>query len=343
MSLLTPVLFPFALVYDAVTRARNNLYDLGIRPSAAFDVPTIGVGNLAVGGTGKTPMVEYLIRQLRSEYRIATLSRGYGRDTRGVRIAGDQDTAQTIGDEPMQFYQKFNRDVVVAVGEERVFAVPYILDHAPDVNLVLLDDVFQHRRIKPALQILLTDFSRPFVDDFLLPAGRLRESRSGAQRADVVVVTKCPASMHDDDKVRLSSRIGRYTHAPVFFSSLRYGEARAVCGDVSDLPEKVVLVSGIANPSPLERYLKERCEVIDHIRFRDHHRYTRADLDRISDVAQKGGAGVVTTEKDFTKISDAVFKEREVSLFVVPIEMTFIKNGEDFNEIVRNRIRNHAL
>lgn len=342
MNVLTPFLFPFAVIYDLATRVRNNLYDRGMKPSATFEVPTVGVGNLAVGGTGKTPMIEYLIRMLSDDYHIATLSRGYRRATKGVRIAGPGDSARTIGDEPMQFYQKFGDNVVVAVGEERVFAVPHILDHQPAVDLILLDDVFQHRRIQPAFQILLTDYRRPFVDDFLLPAGRLRESRRGAKRADVVVVTKCPASLEEEEMQGLARRIKRYTDAPVFFSGLRYGTLKAVSHEGAEVPDNVVLVSGIANPAPLEDFARKNYHLVKHMRFSDHHAYTRADVERICAIASKEGAAVVTTEKDFTKLGGAAFRSRSVPLFVIPIEMTFVKYGEEFNEIVRNAIKRHA-
>lgn len=342
MKLLPVLLFPFAVIYDLVTRVRNSLYDRGMKPSATFEVPLIGVGNLAVGGTGKTPMVEYLIRLLRDDYRMATLSRGYGRATRGVRLAGDAESAKTIGDEPMQLFRKFGNDVVVAVGEERVFAVPHILDHHPDVNLVVLDDVFQHRRIQPAFQILLTDYRRPFVDDFLLPAGRLRESRDGATRADVVVVTKCPRSISDDDMQALTRSIRRYTPAPVFFSAVRYGEVRCVTSEGAALPENVVLVSGIAYAAPLEEYLRLGHRVAGHLRFGDHHRYTSQDIDRICAVAAGANAGVITTEKDLTKLDPAAFRTRSTALYVIPVEMEFLKNGREFDEIVRNAITNHT-
>jgi tetraacyldisaccharide 4'-kinase len=342
MSILTPLLFPFAVLYDAVTTIRNRLYETGVRPSARFEIPVVGVGNLSVGGTGKTPMIEYLIRLFGDEYRVATLSRGYGRKTRGMRIATPRDNAETIGDEPFQFYRKFKDKVAVAVGEERAFAIPYILSEHPDINLILLDDAFQHRRVKPGFQILLTDYNNLFVDDFLLPAGRLRESKRGAARADAIVVTKCPPAIGDDEMISIESSIRRYSSRAVFFSRIGYGHLLPVTEVAPYKPEKVILVSGIANTVPLEAYIARNYELVRHFSFADHHRYSKADIDAICEAAATTGAVVVTTEKDMVKMNTETFRSASVYLHYLPIEIEFLKDGKEFDELVINAVRTYA-
>lgn len=343
MKVLTPLLFPFSILYDAVTSIRNRLYDTGIKPSTKFEAPVISVGNLSVGGTGKTPMIEYLIRLLGSDYHMATLSRGYGRKTKGVRIANDFDDAGTMGDEPFQFYRKFKGKAVVAVGEERAFAIPHILDQHPDTELILLDDAFQHRKVLPAFQILLTDFNNLFVNDLLLPAGRLRESRAGAERADVIVVTKCPPNVTDDRMIDIESSIRKYSKKAVFFSKISYGNILPVF----PLPSGgegggIILVSGISNPRPLEEYLRHNFNLVKHFSFPDHYVYSKKDLQTICEAARKEQAVVVTTEKDVVKMDVEKFKSSSVSLNYLPIEIEFLKSGEEFDEMVLNAIRKHV-
>ena len=342
MRILTPLLFPFAVLYDVATRIRNRLYETGVRPSARFDIPVVGVGNLSVGGTGKTPMIEYLIRLFADDYRVATLSRGYGRKTTGVRVAAEHDNAETIGDEPSQFYRKFKDKAVVAVGEDRAFAIPYILDEHPDINLILLDDAFQHRRVQPAYQILLTDYHNLFVNDLLLPAGRLRESKRGASRADVVVITKCPPSITDDEMITIESSIRRYTNKAVFFSGISYGHLLPVNGIAPYKPEKIVLVSGIANAAPLEAYVARNYELVRHFSFADHHVYSKHDIQTICETAARMEAVVVTTEKDMVKMNPETFRNASVFLHYLPIEIEFLKNGKEFDELVLNAVRTYA-
>jgi tetraacyldisaccharide 4'-kinase len=342
MRFLVPLLYPFAVLYDAATRIRNRLYDTGVQRSAHFDVPVIGVGNLSVGGTGKTPMIEYLIRLLSDDIKVATLSRGYGRKSRGIRIAGPGDNALTIGDEPLQFYRKFMDKVVVAVGEERVLAIPYILHEHPGIGAILLDDAFQHRRVRPAFQILLTDYNKLFTKDLLLPAGRLRESKQGASRADVVVVTKCPTHITEDEMMEIEGAIRRYTPRAVFFSRICYGNLMAVTDTFPYKPENVVLVSGIANPAPLAEHISKHHRLVRHYTFPDHHVFKPEELGRICESARTSGAVVVTTEKDLARIDVDVFTQASVSLHFLPIEVEFLKNGKEFDEMVLNAIRTHA-
>lgn len=341
MRIFTPFLFPVALIFDAVTRLRNRLYDTGRKPSVSFAVPVISVGNLSLGGTGKTPMVEYLVRLLCEQYKVATLSRGYKRKTKGIRIVSHGDNALTVGDEPFQFFRKFTNKIVVAVGEERALAIPQILHHHPDVSVILLDDAFQHRRVRPSFQILLTDYNRLFVKDYLLPAGRLREGRGGAGRADVIVVTKCPPNISDDKMIEISSSIRKYSQRAVFFSSISYGNIQPVSHASPYRPEKIVLVSGIANPSPLEEHIAKHHKLVRHFAFADHHLYTTHHLETICDAALKENAVVVTTEKDLVKMDLELFRKCGAPLFFLPIEIQFVKNGKEFDEMLLNAVRSH--
>lgn len=342
MRFLTPFLFPIAVIYHAVTSVRNRLYDTGRRPSVMFQIPVIGVGNLSVGGTGKTPMIEYLVRLFWTDHKVATLSRGYRRKTKGIRIVSHGDNASTVGDEPFQFFTKFSKKIVVAVGEERAYAIPHILHEHPEVNVILLDDAFQHRSVRPCFQILLTDYNHLFVKDYVLPAGRLREGRAGAARADVIVVTKCPPNISDDKMIEISSSIRKYTQKAVFFTSISYGSIQPVSHGSPYRPEKIVLVSGIADPSPLDQYIRNNHNLVRHFTFPDHHTYTPADIDSICNAAQKNNAVVVTTEKDLVKLDLEVFRRSAVPLFFLPIEIEFLKNGKEFDEMLLNAVRSYA-
>lgn len=342
MNILTPLLLPFSLLYQAATAVRNRLYDRGVKPSVEFEVPVISVGNLALGGTGKTPMIEYLVRLMGTEFHIATLSRGYGRKTKGFRTATDDDDAGTLGDEPMQFYRKFRSRIVVAVGEERALAIPLILHEYPDTNLILLDDAFQHRRVRPAFQILLTDYHHLFVHDHVLPAGRLRESRKGARRADVIVVTKCPARLGEDEMIAIQSSIHRYSQKPVFFSGIAYRNIAPVRESSPYKPAKIVLLSGIANPDPMREHLEANFEVVRHFQYRDHHSYSTTDLETVCRAAAAAEAAVVTTEKDLMRIDKGVFHSRSIPLYYLPIDLEFRKGGKEFDEMVLNAARSYV-
>jgi tetraacyldisaccharide 4'-kinase len=340
MRVLGFVLFPFAILYDLVTGIRNRLYDIGLKPSTEFDVPVISVGNLAVGGTGKTPMIEYLIRLISPLRKVATLSRGYGRKTTGFRIASSTDSALTVGDEPFQFYKKFHRKIIVAVGEERALAIPNILQAHGNVEAMLLDDAFQHRRVKPGFQILLTAYNNLFTQDYLLPTGRLRESKSGANRADVIVVTKCPHEISDDEMIAIDNKIRRIANKPVFFSRIRYGDLIPFKATETFPGKAVILLSGLANADPLERHISQHYKLMKHHRFPDHHTYSAEEIRKISDEAGQHAASVITTEKDASKLMSDQFNSitSKVSFFYIPIEIEFLKNGKDFDAMVLNSL-----
>lgn len=346
MNVLKLLLYPFAAIYNGVMRIRNHLYDTGQKPTFSFETAVISVGNLNVGGSGKTPMVEYLINLLGSRFPTVTLSRGYRRDTTGYRIAGSHDTARSIGDEPLQMFRKFGNLVHVAVGEDRVFAIPNILQEFPDTRVLLLDDALQQRSIKPNLSVLLTSADRPFYRDFLLPFGRLRESRSGARRADVVVVTKCREDMTSSEEDEMIARIRRYAgEKPVFFSAISYGDPVPVRAGTS-FSGSVVLITGIANASPIESYCASRFPLVRHFRFADHHKYTSSNLDEIDRFIQSQDKDIVilTTEKDMAKLDCAEFERYLGSWkwFFLPIRQVFLKDGSKFDAMVLDAVQRAA-
>jgi tetraacyldisaccharide 4'-kinase len=335
------LLYPFAILYDAVTSLRNTLYDRGYKPVASFAVPVIGVGNLTMGGTGKTPMIEYLIRLLTPHVKVAALSRGYGRSTKGFRFVSNDESAQTVGDEPYQIFKKFEHKIIVAVGEDRAFAIPNILHEHEDTNVILLDDSYQHRRVKPSFQILLTDYGRPFYQDFILPAGRLRESRREADRADVVVVTKCPFDLADDQIMSVEASIRQYTDKPVFFSGIRYGLPLTINKLNTLIGEKVVIFSGIANAKAFEDYSNTHFTIVETFNFPDHHYYSKDEIAGIVKAALRSNAAVLTTEKDAVKLEDAKFQSliEQVGFFYLPVEMDFLKNGKEFDAMLLSMLK----
>lgn len=338
MILLRILLFPFSLIYDAVTELRNRMYDRGLKPSVRFEIPIISVGNLSVGGTGKTPMIEYLICLFR-EHKIATLSRGYGRKTRGFRIAGPADDAQTLGDEPIQLYKKFGKDVTVAVGEERALAIPLILQDHQEIQIILLDDAFQHRQVVPHFSILLTDYHKPFFSDYLLPSGRLRESRSNAKRADIIVVTKCPKEISGEEMHRLEKMIRVYAEKPVFFSTIRFGTPAPFLNSGNASLRNVAVITAIANPTTLLEHVRQHYFLLRHFAYRDHHYYNADDAKSWREFADRNPETTfLTTEKDKVKLESPELKDdlKSLSFYYLPIEVTFIKGGEDFDEMVLN-------
>ncbi|MFZ1807399.1 MAG: tetraacyldisaccharide 4'-kinase [Cyclobacteriaceae bacterium] len=347
MSVLSVLLFPFAVIFRIATGIRNHLYAIGHRKSFQFDVPTVNVGNLNVGGSGKTPAIEYLIRLLKKEYAIATLSRGYGRRTRGLRFASDNDNASTLGDEPYQFYRNYNEEVKVVVGEDRAFAIPNILQEYEDTSLILLDDAYQHRRVRPHLNILLTDFEKPFYKDFLLPMGRLREGRKEVQRADIIVVTKCNEVVDEEVQSDIKRKIARYAgDKPVFFSFIQYGSPQPFQQTSLPIESQVVLLSGIAKPQPLENYVSANFELIKHFKFKDHHLYTLKDIVQIKNFIQnqEKKISILTTEKDMVRLLDPKFADllNDLDCFFLPIEMGFVKNGVEFDNLVHDAIEKAA-
>ena len=315
------------------------MYNSGRKTSFSFETNVISVGNLSVGGTGKTPMIEYLIKLL-DKKQMVTLSRGYGRKTKGFHIANDTDSPATVGDEPFQIFSKFN-DIHVAVGEERAIAIPFILAEFPDTKVILLDDAFQHRPVKPSLSIMLTEYHKPFFKDYVLPSGRLRENRHGASRADIIVVTKCPQEINIDVYER---EIKKYNdQALIAFSRIGYGKPMKWNGDDDAFEKKdILLVTGIANKAPLKEFLQQNYNIQAELEYTDHHKYGPRSLNEIInkfDEMQSDNKGIITTEKDIVKLKPLMQEKGiDIPLFYLPIETTFAKGGKAFDETILNSI-----
>jgi tetraacyldisaccharide 4'-kinase len=330
LNLLRLLLYPFALLYGAIIWLRNRLYDSGFISSVAFSVPVISVGNLSVGGTGKTPHVEYLVRLLQYRFKVATMSRGYKRRTRGFLIAGAETNALQIGDEPMQYYRKFP-ELVVSVAEERMTGIPYLLQQQPEVDVILLDDAYQHRSVRAGMNILITDYNRPFYNDHILPYGRLRESRSAYRRADIVIVSKCPPQLTAGKAENIKRAIHPLSHQEVFFSCVRYGDAYDFFSGapVSLEGMQVLLICGIASPGALIDEVEKRAAGVHVLSWNDHHYFSDRDLEDICETFEGWKVGnklVLTTEKDAARLylqKDTLFRQ-QIPVAVLPIEVELL-------------------
>lgn len=328
------VLLPVALIYGGIIRLRNYFFDKDFFHSAYFNFPVICIGNLSVGGTGKSPMIEFLIRRLTDQYRVAVLSRGYKRKTKGYLLANEQTTAIEIGDEPMQFFQKFPT-VPIAVGEERVAAIPQLLHDRPDTQIILLDDAFQHRSIQPGFSILLTQADDLFTRDFYLPTGNLRDQKSSYKRADVIVVTKCPENLTAEAATKIKKEISPLPHQKIFFSKIVYGKPyhlldKQIFRTLSTHTD-VLLVTGIANFEPLKKMLTEQAHGYDQLSYGDHHIFNIDDVGDVKDRYQQltgDDKMILTTEKDAVRL--VKFKEalKDLPIFVIPIEHEILFNEE---------------
>lgn len=323
---------------------RNHLYDIEHKAVFRFDTQIISVGNLSMGGTGKTPFVEYLLRYLIANgfaNKVATLSRGYGRKTRGFRIATEEDSSKSIGDEPFQIYQKFKNDAIISVGEDRVLAIPSILFEKPENEIIVLDDAYQHRSVKPNFSVLLTDFNSLFYEDYVLPAGTLRESRKGAKRADVVLVTKCPPDLNEEKRAEVSNRIKEYTDKKVFFTSIQYEKTVAtVSGKTAN--KKIVLLTGIANAEKFKEHLvSESFTIVQHFNFSDHHIFTSKEVEEVERVSVKENADVITTEKDWVRLISmpSLSQSFKNKLFYIPIVVQFLAEENTFQRMLEDSIQ----
>ncbi len=298
MQLLRKILWPVSLLYALGVYLRNLTYELGLRPIAKFNTPTICVGNLSVGGTGKTPMIEWLIRNTKNSDHLAVLSRGYKRSSIGFVLANANSTAEDIGDEPLQIYRKFP-SITMAVDANRRRAMSY-LDKQLQPEIVLLDDAFQHRKLQASFSILLTTFDLPYYKDWYLPAGTLRDLKSQANRANIIVVTKCPEDLDTSAMRHIRERLRPKSHQKVLFATLEYSEDLHGTIDFKKLEElagkDVTLVTGIARAEPLVNYLLDRGLKVNHLRYRDHHSFTKRELDTLASEDL-----VLTTEKDYVR------------------------------------------
>ena len=341
------LLFPLALIYWLIILIRNKLYDKNILGSASFGLPLICVGNLSVGGTGKSPMVELLVRNLKDEFKVATLSRGYKRKTKGYALANEHSSALEIGDEPMQFKLKFP-DVPVAVGEERLDAISQLLHDRPETKCIILDDAFQHRSVKAGLNILLTDYKNLFTRDFYLPTGDLRDLKSSYKRADIIVVTKCDPSMDEGERIEITNEIRPLENQHLFFAANKYGDlyhiiTKEKVNTTLDDTE-VLLVTGIANPQPLKDLLIEHAETYYMFHYPDHHIFTIDDWKDIKkrfDKIETERKIILTTEKDAVRLEKFGDQLKDIPLYVIPLEHHFLFNGEEkFLSLTKHFIRN---
>lgn len=333
---LTWLLLPFSWLYAGVAAIHNWLYDNGWKKSEVFDVPLLNVGNLRVGGTGKTPHVAWLVAELlRQGHRPAILSRGYGRQTTGPRLTTATDSAATVGDEPCQYFQQFSPAAVpVAVAEARRLGVRLLLAECPDITVIVLDDAYQHRAVRPTLNLLLTELARPFYTDYVLPAGRLRESRGGANRSDVVIVTKCRPDLPEEARAAVAQHVRRYARPStlVLFSSYRYGQPLPFTPETPPYPAPpaaALLLTGIAQPSPLRDYLESQGYHIQyHADFPDHHAFQPGDLEKLRAQWQPGRP-VFTTAKDATRLQAPALQAalQGLPLYIIPVEAAFLADG----------------
>lgn len=343
MKFLRLLLFPFSVLYGCITLIRNFLFDVGILKSYTFEIPIIAVGNLSVGGTGKTPQIEYLIRLLSNNYKIATLSRGYKRQSKGFILANENASAITLGDEPFQFYLKFP-SIQVAVDAERKNGIEQLLSQKVKPQIILLDDAFQHRKVKAGFYILLTSYDDLFFDDFMLPTGNLRESSNGVNRANLIVVTKCPKDLPEIKVEKIKKKIMRFLVPrndkipAIFFSTIDYEEkiySDSKSLDVNEILEKdKLLIAGIAKPKPFFDYLSGGKS--QTITFPDHHQFSEEDIINIKN--QSENKMIITTEKDYVRLKDS-FKENEI--FYLPIKTSFVESSNKFDELVLNYVKKH--
>lgn len=343
MFWLRILLLPFSFIYGLIIWVRNYLFDVGLLKSVEFKLPVIAVGNLSTGGTGKTPHVEYLIRLLKGRFKLAVVSRGYLRKTRGFVLADINSTVLMVGDEPMQYINKFD-NLLVAVDENRCHGIQKLLSDHAKMDAVILDDAYQHRYVKPGLSILLTDFHNLYSNNYLLPAGRLREPRSAAKRADIIIVTKTDPVFSLLSKRAVLEQIKPLPHQKVFFSFVTYGLPVPIFADLPPLRynmiNTIVLFAGIANPYPLEQYLKRLCNELITINFNDHHQFTEKDIVAIKTSYNNQFSKrkvLLTTEKDAMRLHEPSISRlfKGIPIYYIPIEISFhFREKEKFDNLI---------
>ncbi len=330
MNFIRKILFPLSILYSAIASIRNYCFDKGIFKSYSFNLPVIVVGNLSIGGTGKTPQIEYLIRLLTFNYKVATLSRGYKRKSEGFILADANVNASVIGDEPFQFYSKFP-NIQVAVDADRKNGIEQLLSNSNKPDVILLDDAYQHRRVKAGFYILLTSYNELYSDDFQLPTGNLRENRSGAKRANVIIVTKCPSDLSKQEQANIKNKLAILPNQTLFFSTIEFDEyvysenGKQLVSEIQNVHK--LLLAGIAKPQTFFAHLqsnKEECLI-----FSDHHQFTEKDLLEIKNKANN--KIIITTEKDFVRLKGSLPKE---SLYFLPIKTKFLLEEDNFDKII---------
>ena len=346
-------LLPLSWLYGLGVKFRNMLFEIGILHSESFDVPVISVGNITVGGTGKTPHVEYLIELLKDKAKVAVLSRGYKRRTRGFVIADDNATAKTIGDEPLQMKRKYGDDITVAVDRKRCHGIRQLISDEDGIDVILLDDAFQHRYVKPGVNILLVDYHRLIIYDKLLPAGRLREPLSGKNRADIVIVTKCPHDLKPMEFRVITKAMNLYPFQRLFFTCLEYKNITPVFGSGEQSLDSIgkdchiLLLTGIASPQQMIEDLSPRCPHITPLTFGDHHTFTSSDVARINNefAALPHPKMIITTEKDATRLIavEGLSEEVRGAMFALPVKIRFMLGQEEsFNEKIIGYVRKNS-
>jgi tetraacyldisaccharide 4'-kinase len=335
------LLLPFAVLYGGIVYLRNWMYNKQYLKSVGFNIPIICVGNLSLGGTGKSPMVEHILSILSDEYKIATLSRGYKRKTKGYALANNNTTALEIGDEPMQFHIKFP-NVSVAVCERRIEAIPQLIQDIPNLKGIILDDAFQHREITAGLNVLLTDYNNLYCDDIFFPTGDLRDQRKAANRASIIVVTKCPSNLSIEQRDEIIEKLYPAQHQSIFFTSIAYDTPYHIYNPndewVLSLRDEVLLVCGIANPLPLKEYLHEHTNTYYQISYSDHHIFSIEDLKEIKEKFEQIPSKsklILTTEKDAVRLVKYTEELNDIPLYVLPIKPHFLFDAEiAFNKLV---------
>lgn len=346
-------LLPFSWIYGSIVRFRNWLFDIGLKKSKSFSIPIISVGNITVGGSGKTPHVEYLIRLLHDKAKIAVLSRGYKRKSHGYILANESTTMPEIGDEPFQMHQKFS-DIYVAVDTKRARGIENLQNDeaSKDVDVVLLDDAFQHRYVKPGINILLVDYHRLIIYDKMLPAGRLREPLSGKNRADIVIITKCPKDLKPMEFRVLTKAMDLYPFQKLYFTSIDYDTPKGVFEEKQIELDKlqnyhVLLLTGIASPKQMEHDLKPMTKDITNLSFGDHHSFKGKDIDRINDAFESMPEPriIITTEKDAVRLreTEGLYEKVKSNMYELPIKVSFMLDQQDnFNEKIISYVRKNS-
>jgi len=339
VGLLRKILYPFSILYGEITAVRNKFYNKGIFRSNKFNIPTIVVGNLSVGGTGKTPQVEYLVRLLQDAYKVAILSRGYKRSSKGFKVADAMTTVSDIGDEPMQYYTKFNK-AIVAVDADRVQGITELSKLANAPEIILLDDAFQHRKVEAGLNILLTSYGNLYIDDKMLPSGNLREKIEGADRAQIIIITKCPDELNEQQQFEIAQKLKIELHQTVFFSTIKYGNE--IIGKKGKMPINVLsnfeilLVTGIANTDTLTSFLNDQDINFQHLKFADHYNFTEKDhlkINKSYSKIKRDKKLILTTEKDYVRS----FTGKD-NFYYLPIKTEIIDHKEDFNKLIKKYV-----
>ena len=353
MRILKLFLYPFALLYGAGVLIRNIFYDVGILPSKKFSFPIISVGNIAAGGTGKSPHVEYLIRLIENKYEVATLSRGYGRKTSGFLEVTNNSTFFDVGDEPLMFYKKYPAAAITVDGN-RMRGINKIKELHPDNKCIILDDAFQHRSVVAGLNILLTEYSKLYINDLLLPTGYLREPEFGARRADFIVVTKCPSIFSPVDARAIRTKLKIKDYQAVFFSYYKYGELKPVYANQNaPLPKlnsklSVVLVTGIARAKNMYFVINEKVNNVNHLDFPDHHIFTLSDINKVVKTfteLKEENKIILTTEKDAMRLHVPGIEEilKEFPIYYVPVKVEFHgKDKENFDENILTYVKRNT-